>query len=209
MDPVTVIGEDRAVVVIRAAVIDDPVALVSALVEGGIRAIEFTFTTEGVLEHIRRAIAADTGAAIGAGTVTIADQARAARDAGATFLVTPAVLPDVAAEGLAMRVPVLLGAFTPTEVMKAMELGVSAVKVFPAVTAGTDHFSQLLGPLPGVRLIASGGIDANNAARFLRSGAFAVTAGSSVVPVAAIEAHDWAGITAGARAFVAALGAES
>ncbi|HMH59368.1 MAG TPA: bifunctional 4-hydroxy-2-oxoglutarate aldolase/2-dehydro-3-deoxy-phosphogluconate aldolase [Galbitalea sp.] len=209
MDPVTVIGEDRAVVVIRAAVIDDPVALVVALVEGGIRAIEFTFTTPGVLEHIRRTIAAETGAVIGAGTVTTGDQARAAAAAGAAFLVTPAVLPVVMAEGLAMRVPVLLGAFTPTEVITALELGASAVKVFPAATAGPGHFSQLLGPLPGVRLIASGGIDEKNAAQFMRSGAFAVTAGSSVVSAAAIEAHDWAGITSRARAFVTALGDES
>jgi 2-dehydro-3-deoxyphosphogluconate aldolase/(4S)-4-hydroxy-2-oxoglutarate aldolase len=209
MDPITVIGEDRAVAVIRAAVIDDPVALVVALVTGGIRAIEFTFTTAGVLDAIGKAVAAETGAVIGAGTVTTRKRAAEAGAAGAAFLVTPGVLPEVAAQGLAMRIPVLLGAFTPTEVMYAMTLGASAVKVFPAATAGPDHFSQLLGPLPGVKLIASGGIDENNAPRFLRSGAFAVTAGSSVVPVAAIEAHDWAGITAGARAFVAALGAES
>lgn len=209
MDPVTVIGEDRAVVVIRAAVIDDPVALVVALVKGGIRAIEFTFTTQGVLEHIRRTIAAETGAVIGAGTVTTRDHARAAAAAGAAFLVTPAVLPGVMAEGLAMRVPVLLGAFTPTEVITALELGASAVKIFPAATAGPGHFSQLLGPLPGVKLIASGGIDEKNAAQFMRSGAFAVTAGSSVVSAAAIEAHDWVGITSRARAFVTALGDES
>jgi 2-dehydro-3-deoxyphosphogluconate aldolase/(4S)-4-hydroxy-2-oxoglutarate aldolase len=209
MEPVTVIGEDRAVVVIRAAVIDDPVALVAALVKGGIRAIEFTFTTEGVVEHIRRAIAAETGAVIGAGTVTTGERARAACAAGAAFLVTPGVLPQVMAEGQAMGVPVLLGAFTPTEVMTALELGAPAVKIFPAATAGPGHFSQLLGPLPGVKLIASGGIDESNAAQFIRRGAFAVTAGSSVVSAAAIEAHDWAGITSRAQAFVASLGDES
>jgi 2-dehydro-3-deoxyphosphogluconate aldolase / (4S)-4-hydroxy-2-oxoglutarate aldolase len=205
MDPVTVIGEDRAVVVIRAAVIDDPIALVSALVAGGIRAIEFTFTTPGILEYIRQTIAAETGAVIGAGTVTTAAQARGARAAGAAFLVTPGVSPTVMAEGLALKVPVLLGAFTPTEVMAALELGAAAVKVFPAATAGPGHFSQLLGPLPGVKLIASGGVDGSNAAQFIHSGAFAVTAGSSVVSAAAIEAHDWTGITRRAREFVSAL----
>ncbi|ARC57891.1 Putative KHG/KDPG aldolase [Frondihabitans sp. 762G35] len=202
-----VIGRDRAVVVIRADTIPDTAALVHALVEGGIHGIEFTFTTPDVERHVRAAVAAEPLAVIGVGTVLRREQALTAVEAGARFLVTPGILPEIGRAADEAGVALAMGAFTPSEVMQALEHGAEAVKIFPAESAGPRFFSHLRGPLPGVKLIASGGIDEGNARAFLDAGAYAVTAGSSVVTPALIDARDWSGITRRARSFVAALSA--
>lgn len=205
--PLDAIGEDRAVVVVRATEIPDTSALVQALVAGGIRGIEFTFTTPEVERHVRLAVAAVPEAEIGVGTVLTARQAASAIDAGARFLVTPGIVAEVGAAARVAGVPLAMGAFTPSEVLAALEHGATAVKIFPAETCGPRYFSHLRGPLPGVRLIASGGIDESNARAFLEAGAYAVTAGSSVVTPALIADRDWAGITRRARSFVRSLDA--
>lgn len=201
--PIETIGEDRAVALVRAREIPDAAALASALAAGGIRAVEFTFTTPGVLDHIAAAV--ESPAVVGAGTVLTVAHARDALAAGAQFLVTPGLSAAVAELGVAEGVPVLMGAFTPSEVMQALELGAAAVKVFPAETAGPTYFKHLLGPLPGVRLIGSGGITSVNAREYLDAGAYAVTAGSSVIAADALASADWETIEAAARRFVDSL----
>jgi len=195
---------DRALTVVRADHIPDAARLCRALAEGGIRTVELTFTTPDVVGHLAKA--ADVpGVILGVGTVLTADQARAAVDAGARFLVTPGLRPEVAEAAAAAGVPVLLGAFTPTEVATAVDLGAAAVKIFPAGRLGPQYLSDLHGPYPQVELLPSGGVSASNAAAFLAAGALAVCAGSSVVPAAAVARGDWADITERAREFAAAL----
>ena len=206
MPTIDIIGHDRAMALIRASVIPDAAALADALVAGGIHAIEFTFTTPDVEAHIARALRRDTGAVIGAGSVLTPAQARSALDAGAQFLATPGLSPQVAEIAQQASVPLMMGAFTPSEIMQALALGVWAVKVFPAQTAGPEHFEHLLGPMPMARLIASGGIVAGNAQSFLDAGAYAVTAGSSVVPAGALADADWEQLRARATEFSSALG---
>jgi 2-dehydro-3-deoxyphosphogluconate aldolase/(4S)-4-hydroxy-2-oxoglutarate aldolase len=196
--------QDRALAVVRAERIPDAAALCRALAAGGIRTVELTFTTPGVLDHLRAA-AGEPGVDLGIGTVLTGDQAKAALDAGATFLVTPGVRRAVADVAVAAGVPVYLGAFTPTEVAEAMDLGASAVKIFPAGRLGPAYLRDLLGPYPHARLLPSGGVSTDNAAEFLAAGASAVCAGTSVVPPAAVAAGEWDLITDRARAFGAAL----
>ncbi|WP_405725787.1 bifunctional 4-hydroxy-2-oxoglutarate aldolase/2-dehydro-3-deoxy-phosphogluconate aldolase [Streptomyces sp. NBC_01537] len=196
---------DRVIAVVRAPVIPDASALCAALAEGGIRWVEFTFTTPGVAAHIRQAAGAGGACRIGAGTVMTAAQAREAVDAGATYLVTPGCRPAVAEAAAEAGVPVVMGALTPTEVADALDLGATAVKIFPAHALGPRYFKDLSGPYPGVPLVASGGVNATNAAAFLAAGARAVCAGSEVVPPAAVAAADWTGITRRARAFMDAV----
>jgi 2-dehydro-3-deoxyphosphogluconate aldolase / (4S)-4-hydroxy-2-oxoglutarate aldolase len=196
--------DDRALTVVRADRIPDAAQLCRALAEGGIRTVELTFTTPGVLDHL--AAAADVaGVVLGVGTVLHADQARAAIDAGARFLVTPGLRPAVAEVAVGAGVPVMLGAFTPTEVATAVDLGAAAVKIFPAGRLGPKYLTDLRGPYPQVELLPSGGISADNAAAFLAAGATAVCAGTSVVPPATVAAGAWSEITQRARTFVAAL----
>jgi 2-dehydro-3-deoxyphosphogluconate aldolase/(4S)-4-hydroxy-2-oxoglutarate aldolase len=196
--------QDRVLAVVRAERIPDAAALCRALAAGGIRTVELTFTTPGVLDHLRAA-AGEPGVDLGVGTVLTGDQAKAAIDAGATFLVTPGLRRAVADVAVAAGVPVYLGAFTPTEVAEAMDLGASAVKIFPAGRLGPAYLRDLLGPYPHARLLPSGGVSTDNAAEFLAAGASAVCAGTSVVPPAAVVAGEWDLITDRARAFAAAL----
>lgn len=194
---------DRALTVVRAERIPDAVELCQALAAGGLGLVELTFTTPDVLGHVGKAAAA--GLPIGVGTVLTAEQARGAVDAGARFLVTPGLRPAVAEVATAAGVPVFLGAFTPTEVAAALDLGAAAVKIFPAGRLGPKYLSDLHGPYPGIDLLPSGGVSAENAADYLTAGALAVCAGTSVVPPAAVEAGRWSEITQRAAAFAAAL----
>lgn len=198
---------DRTLAVVRAPSIPDAAELCQALADGGIRSVELTFTTPDVLTHVRRAAetAAQHGAAVGIGTVLTADQAKAAIDAGAQFLVTPGLRPDVAAVAAAAGIPFSLGAMTPTEVAQALDLGSDVVKIFPARQLGPAYLKDLQGPYPGIRLLPSGGIDASNAKSYLDAGAAAVCCGTSVVPPAAVAAGDWADILARAAVFTGAL----
>ena len=118
---------------------------------------------------------------VGVGTVLTADQADDAIDAGAQFLVTPSVSEGVASVAAARDVPVIMGALSPTEVRAALDLGAAAVKIFPARAVGPDYLRDLHGPFPAIPLIPSGGVNAGNAAAYLRAGAVAVTAGTDVV----------------------------
>jgi 2-dehydro-3-deoxyphosphogluconate aldolase/(4S)-4-hydroxy-2-oxoglutarate aldolase len=204
LDVLDVLRADRALTVVRADTIPDVVALCHALAEGGLRTVELTFTTPGVLEHLAKA-ARVPGVLLGAGTVLTADQARGAIDAGAKFLVTPGLRGPVAEVAVAAGVPVFLGAFTPTEVAQALDLGSAAVKIFPAGRLGPGYLKDLRGPYPGVALLPSGGVSADNARAFLDAGALAVCAGTSVVPPAVVSAGNWSEITERARVFAAAL----
>jgi 2-dehydro-3-deoxyphosphogluconate aldolase/(4S)-4-hydroxy-2-oxoglutarate aldolase len=198
---------DRTLAVVRAPGIPDAAELCHALASGGIRSVELTFTTPDALTHVRRAAdtAAEHGAAVGIGTVLTADQAKAAIDAGAKFLVTPGLRPEVAEVALNAGIPFSLGAMTPTEVAQALDLGSAVVKIFPARQLGPVYLKDLQGPYPGIKLLPSGGIDSSNAKGYLDAGAAAVCCGTSVVPPAAVAAGDWADISARAAAFTGAL----
>jgi 2-dehydro-3-deoxyphosphogluconate aldolase/(4S)-4-hydroxy-2-oxoglutarate aldolase len=197
--------QDRALAIVRAPRIDDPVGLCEALVAGGIRTVEFTFTTPGVEEVIAEAADGDHGAFVGAGTVTDARSAEAAIAAGAQFLVTPGISEPAAQVAREAGVPILLGAFSPTDVMRAIALGAAAIKLFPASVLGAGYAKDLRGPFPDVAFVPSGGLHAGNAREWLDAGALAVTAGSSVVSAADIEAGAWGSVRERAAAFAAVL----
>ncbi|WP_280358438.1 bifunctional 4-hydroxy-2-oxoglutarate aldolase/2-dehydro-3-deoxy-phosphogluconate aldolase [Nocardia otitidiscaviarum] len=199
-----VIRTDRVLTVVRAPELPDPLALADTLAGAGIRALELTFTTPGVLDCLRKA-AESAHAVVGAGTVLTADQAEAAIDSGARFLVTPGLRSAVAAVAVRRDIPVVMGAFTPSEVMAALDLGAAAVKIFPARALGPGYLKDLRGPFPEVDLIPSGGVNAANAADFLAHGAVAVTAGTDVVAPSDVAAGRWSAIASRAASFVRSL----
>ncbi|MGV9267802.1 bifunctional 4-hydroxy-2-oxoglutarate aldolase/2-dehydro-3-deoxy-phosphogluconate aldolase [Kitasatospora sp. NPDC003701] len=190
------------IAVVRAPRIPDAAALCAALAEGGINLTEFTYTTPEVTTHLQRA--AREGWRVGVGTVLTAEQAEEAIAVGASFLVTPGLRPEVARAAHAARVPVVLGALTPTEVARAVDLGAAAVKIFPARAFGPGYLKDLRGPYPDVPLVASGGVNAGNAAEFRAQGALAVCAGTDVVAPEVVAAGDWAEITRRAKVFTQA-----
>lgn len=206
-DVMRAIAADRVLAVVRAPRIPDPAALCAALAEGGIGVVEFTFTTPGVASVLAEAAAAlGPGRHVGAGTVLSAGQAAEAIDAGAQFLVTPAVRPEVAAVAARHGIPVLMGALTPGEVLTATELGAAAVKIFPASAFGPRYLKDLRGPFPDARLVPSGGVNSGNARAFLEHGALAVCAGTEVVPPDTVADGGHAEIAVLARRFRDAVG---
>jgi len=204
-DPLTLLGQDRTLCVVRASRVPDPAGLAQALADAGIRLVEFTFTTPGVLDAIAAA-AQVPGVGVAAGTVLTETQAEDAIAAGAQLLLTPDVRPDVAAAAHAAGVPVILGALTPTEIGRAIDLGAAAVKIFPAGLGGPGYLRAIHGPFPRVRLIPTGGVNAGNARAFLDAGAFAVGAGTDVVPPDLVERAEHGKIAELAAAFVKTLG---
>lgn len=194
------IRSDRVVAVVRAPSVRDPAGVADTFVQAGIHCVEFTFTIERVTDAI--SAAAETDALVGAGTVTSTEQARAAVDAGARFVVSPVLVPELVD---AVDVPVILAGFTPSEVHRAMGAGAAAVKLFPARVGGPAYVSDLLGPIPDAQLIPSGGVDRGNAGAFIEAGAVAVYAGSSLAPSDAVASGDLAELRRRAEAFVEAL----
>lgn len=195
------------VAVLRAPTPDAAIGAVDALVAGGITAIEITYSTPKLVEVLREVVRRH-GATVylGAGTITRPEQAAEAAEAGAQFLVSPGSVPSVAAAMLATGCVSMLGAFTPTEVMLAQELGAHVVKVFPASLGGPAYLRALRGPFPTVPLMPTGGVNSNNIGEWFAAGAIAVGAGSDLVSNAAMEFADWHAITESARSFVAGLG---
>jgi 2-dehydro-3-deoxyphosphogluconate aldolase/(4S)-4-hydroxy-2-oxoglutarate aldolase len=177
-----------------------------AIIRGGVTGIEVTYSTPDAPAVIRELIArhGDT-AYVGAGTVTTEQQATAAAEAGAEFLVSPGTLPDLTRAMLDTGRVVMTGAMTPTEVMTALGLGVDVVKVFPASLGGPSYLGALRGPFPDAPLMPTGGVTPDNLADWFRAGAVAVGAGGDLANSTSIKASDWADLTQRAERFAAAL----
>lgn len=169
------ITEQRIVAVARNQDETTAPALAGALHSGGLSVLEITVEGEGGIEAI--AALAGGSTVVGAGTVTTLDQASAAVDAGATFLVSPHLDEELLAWARSRAVPFIPGVFTPSEIHRALESGAPAVKLFPAAVGGPDLLKALLGPYPELAVIPTGGVDDTNARAYLEAGAVAVGVG--------------------------------
>lgn len=173
--------ETRLMAILRASDAWTVEPIAHALATSGVRCLEVTLTGTSALEVVRALRAAlPAEVLVGAGSVLTGDQARAALDAGAEFLVSPAIDPEVIELAVQAGVGVYPGAWTATEVLQAWRLGATAVKVFPCSSGGPQHLSQLAAPLPHIPLVAVGGVTPANAADYLAAGAVAVGIGSAL-----------------------------
>ena len=201
--------EGGIVPVIRADSADTALRIVDALVAGGIRTLEITMTVPDAIGAIK-AVAHRFGSSVllGAGTVTSRALAEGSLDAGAEFLVTPCVVPDVIAVAKERDVAVLPGAMTPTEVFTAWSSGGDIIKIFPASNVGgASYLKALKGPFPQIPLCPTGGVNLQTIGEFVKAGAAAVGVGGELVSKAAIDAGDHGKITELAKQYVAALAA--
>ena len=197
----------KVVALIRADNADNLVGCARALQAGGLGAIELTMTTPGAIEMCAKVSQELPDVLLGLGTVLDADTCQRGIAAGAKFIVTPAVRPDVIKACNAAGIPVLSGALTPTEAWTAHECGADVIKIFPAEFFGPAYIKSLKAPLPQVELVPTGGVTAENVGEFIKAGAFATAAGSSLVEAKALKEKNWAAITAKAQAFVKAVAA--
>lgn len=204
MDFADALRARRLVAIVRGTDTDAATRTVLTLAGEGVSLIEVSLTTPAALNVISRARAAlGEEASVGAGTVITADDADRAADAGADFVVTPAIVTGLrraAERGL----PLLAGALTPTEVVAATQAGVAAVKLFPASLGGPRYLRALLDPFPSAALVPVGGVDADAARDYLAAGAVAVGVGSPLIGDAA-SGGSQDDLRARARRFLAAV----
>jgi 2-dehydro-3-deoxyphosphogluconate aldolase/(4S)-4-hydroxy-2-oxoglutarate aldolase len=174
------IAQGRLVAIFRGDFGGRWLSYAQALIEGDVTAIELTLNSPGALEGIRQLRAAlDGQIVVGAGTVLSAEDARAALEAGAQFVVAPDTDEAMIAVCKDAGVPVYPGAYTPTEVKRAFNLGAAMVKLFP--TATPEYIKAVRAPLDHIPLMVTGGVNVEYAAAFLRAGAAALGVGSSLV----------------------------
>jgi len=183
-------------------------AVVDAIAAGGVHAIEVTMTVPGAVKLIEQlAPRMPSGFLLGAGTVLDAATAAQVIDAGAQFIVSPVYRTSLITACHARGVPVTPGCFTPTEILDAWEAGADIVKVFPATALGPGYIKDVRAPLPQVKLMPTGGVTVDNAGEWIAAGAVAVGVGSALLDTKAIDAGDYAALTAKAERIVANVNA--
>jgi 2-dehydro-3-deoxyphosphogluconate aldolase/(4S)-4-hydroxy-2-oxoglutarate aldolase len=200
------IGATPLIAIVRFHTGGDLAGTIEALARGGVEAIEVTIDTPGALAAVAAAAAA--GRAVGVGTVLTADQVRASADAGARFVVSPALVPEVIEVALELGVEPLPGVFTATELVQALGAGTRAVKLFPASAGGPGYLRALRGPFPSVPIVPTGGVRIDEIGDYLAAGAAAVALGSELVGRSAPASDDdLARIESQAAVAVAAMSA--
>ncbi len=186
----------RGVAVIPVLTIEreeDAVPLAGALLNGGLPLLEVTLRTPAALAAIAAIVREVPRVVVGAGTVQRPSDVVQACTAGARFLVSPGMTPELAAAALATELPYLPGVATPSEVMTARDLGISFLKLFPAEAVGGLALLQALAPVfPGIAFCPTGGIDERSAAKYLALPNVPMVGGSWMAPREAVAAGDWA-----------------
>lgn len=201
------IKSEKVIALIRADSSASLLDCARALSAGGLTCIELTMTTPNAIECCAQVARELPGVLLGLGTVLDAETAKRGIAAGAKFIVTPAVRPEVIRTCKESGIAILSGALTPTEACHAWDAGADVIKIFPAEFFGPAYIKSLKAPFPNMQFLPTGGVTPETVGDFLKAGAFATAAGSALVAPAALKSGDWAAITARARQFVAAANA--
>jgi 2-dehydro-3-deoxyphosphogluconate aldolase/(4S)-4-hydroxy-2-oxoglutarate aldolase len=196
------IVDSGLVAVVRAETADEAACIAEACAQGGVAAIEITFTVPGaagVIESLAK-IYESGGILIGAGTVLDPETARIAILAGAQYVVSPALCRETARLCNRYQVPYMPGAGSVREIIEAMESGANLIKLFPGEVLGPAFVKAVKGPLPQASLMPTGGVSLENVEEWIRAGVVAVGVGGSLTRGA--KDGDVASITARARQFI-------
>ena len=196
----------KIVAVVRLDDYNRAVDVARALAEGGVSVLEFTLTGRGAIQAVsatRKALG--DAVCVGVGTVLQSADAEAAIEAGAEFLVTPALRREVIQTAVKRNTLILCGGLTPTELLEAHEAGSELVKVFPAQFGGPKFIKDVLAPMPFLKLVPTGGVKPENAQEYLAAGAVAVGIGGNLVSNKLVAAEAFDQITAAARSTVEAI----
>src|SRR6266850_2820521 len=184
------------IAVVRAESSDQIMPLSEALIAGGVMAIEITMTTPNAIAAIRDAVQKiSLRGVIGVGTVLDVTTCRAAMDAGAEFVVTPILRPELVIVAHGANRPIMLGAYTPTEAQLAHEAGADFIKIFPADGLGPGYIKALRAPLPHLRIIPTGIAKAEDVVGFIKAGCTAVGLGSLLVTRRILQESNWTELT--------------
>ena len=193
------------IAIVRLHNLDNALEICKALLDGGITTLEFTLTNARANEVITR-IRQEFGdrMTVGAGMVLDGAMARDSIAAGAQFLVTPILALDVIEQGREQDIPVISGAYTPTEIWTAWKAGATLVNVFPASQAGPCYFKDILALFPQLKLLPTGGVNLDTCGAFLAAGAYTVAVGSQLIDRDLVRQKDWKALAALAHQYVEA-----
>lgn len=179
--------------------------VVAALTEAGVSAVELSLVSPDAYKVLTELVKDfGTTIAIGAGTVTTVEQVERVGDCGASFVISPVLKKEVIEATLREQLVSLPGAFTPSEIAQASELGADAVKLFPASCLGPNFVRAVRGPFPNFRLVPTGGVGLAEVPAYLNAGAWAVAVGSELVNDSCVTDEDFVELRDRARSFVLA-----
>ena len=175
----TLLGPGSLIGIVRFHEGGDVPGAMAALVRGGIEQVEVTIDTPGALDAV--AGAAGEGRTVGVGTIVDSEQVRAAAAAGAQFVVSPGLVPEVIETALTLGLEPMPGVFTATEILTASAAGARVMKLFPASAGGPSYLRALRGPFPTIAIIPTGGVRIEEVQAYLQAGATAIALGSELV----------------------------
>jgi 2-dehydro-3-deoxyphosphogluconate aldolase/(4S)-4-hydroxy-2-oxoglutarate aldolase len=199
----SLLQQHRSIAVIRAPELELGIEMAKAVAAGGMRLIEITWNSDRPGELIQCLQKGLSNCVIGAGTLRSVDDVQMAIGAGAQFLFSPHTDFPMIEAAVRLETPIVTGALTPTEIIKAWQAGAACVKVFPIqAVGGASYIRSLQEPLGEIPLIPTGGVTIENAAEFIRAGAVAVGLAGQLFPKGAIEAKDWSTVEARSRQLV-------
>ena len=208
-DMLRIFGEDRLVAVIRTPTAELAERAARAVAEGGVRLIEITLTVPDAFELIT-ALATDeafaaSGAVVGAGTVLSGTQAEDALLAGARFLVSPALVPEMIAAGRARDAMTMPGTLTPTEMVAAANAGADFIKIYPIATVGGPAYvTNVRRALQHLPLVVTGNVQLDEIPAYLAAGVVGFGIGGPLIPADLLEGGDRRAVVDNARRFLAA-----
>jgi 2-dehydro-3-deoxyphosphogluconate aldolase/(4S)-4-hydroxy-2-oxoglutarate aldolase len=200
------IDDSGAVLIVRLRDADTAERVAHAAIEGGFRALEVTLSIPGAVDLIRRLAGkyARDGVAVGAGTVLDGHAAYECIRAGAAFLVSPQLNPEMIRVANRYQVPTISGASTPTELLESAEAGADILKLFPTEGAGIPYAKAVLAPLSHLPIMPAGGVTTGNVAEWFAAGVVGVGVGSAVTKAWQPDG-DFTRVTTAAREFLAAV----
>lgn len=175
--------------ILRSMGVERSIIVATTAWDLGLDSVEVTIQSPADVDALREiaTLGRARGAVVGAGTIIDPEQVSIAAAAGAGYLVSPGLDPDVVRAAAAIGIPILPGVATPSEVQRAVSLGLTWLKAFPAQWLGSQWFRHIRGPFPQVRFVATGGMDAGNASEFLDAGVRVVAVGSALEDEAQLQ----------------------
>lgn len=204
--------KEKLIIIVRGVEKEKLIPMAEALYAGGIRLLEITYRPDGAVsdeetaENIRMLAQHFAGRMfIGAGTVLTERQAERTKEAGGSFIISPDACPEVIRRSRALGLVSIPGALTPTEAMRAQRSGADFVKLFPVTDLGVGYVKAIRAPLSHIRFLAVGGIDLTNIGEYMKAGVLGAGIGGAIIDKNLLAAGDYAGITALAKQYVAAV----
>lgn len=198
--------DEKVVAVVRVTDQEKLKKVIEAIYTGGVKIIEITMTVPNAIQQIEK-MSAEFGdkIVVGVGSVIDKQTAKDAISAGAKYVVSPVTKKEVVETVTGLGVPMMPGAFTPTEVLNAYEMGADVVKVFPADVLGMNFFKGVLAPMPFLKMMPTGGVSLTNAGEWLKAGACAVGVGTALLDKAAINSGDYEKLMENAKTIVKSI----